>query len=102
MTGRTPSGWDPCGSGSTQTLLGRRSIEARLRRCRAHQGRAGRNGYVPRRGTSMTKLDSPLVVDRSPTLSDDQWRRLLQIRASDPGAVAEAYAARRRPDRVLS
>jgi hypothetical protein len=50
----------------------------------------------------MTKLDSPLVVDRSPTLSDDQWRRLLQIRASDPGAVAEAYAARRRPDRVLS
>ena len=40
----------------------------------------------------MSKLDSPLVVDRSPTLSDDQWRRLLQIRANNPGAVAEAYA----------
>lgn len=50
----------------------------------------------------MSKLDSPLVVDRSPTLSDDQWRRLLQIRANNPGAVAEAYAARRRPARVLS
>ncbi len=38
---------------------------------------------------------------RAPDLSDEEWSRLLQIRASDPGAVARAYAARRRPGRLL-
>ncbi|MEQ6901845.1 aldolase [Nocardioides sp. YIM 152588] len=37
-----------------------------------------------------------------PTLSDEQWRGLLEVRATDPGAVARAYAARRRPDPLLS
>ena len=50
----------------------------------------------------MTNLDSRDVAEVSPTLSEDQWRHLLHLRASRPGAVAEAYAARRRVDRVLS
>lgn len=37
-----------------------------------------------------------------PVLADDRWRRLLDQRAAEPGAVAAAYAARRRPDRILS
>ena len=37
-----------------------------------------------------------------PTLSDEQWRDLLATRAADPGAVAKAYAARRRPGRILN
>ena len=38
----------------------------------------------------------------APDLTDDQWLRLLELRATDPDAVARAYAARRRPDRILS
>jgi hypothetical protein len=37
-----------------------------------------------------------------PTLSDQQWTELLATRAADPGAVAKAYAARRRPGRILN
>ncbi|GAA1929084.1 Cgl0159 family (beta/alpha)8-fold protein [Nocardioides marmoribigeumensis] len=37
-----------------------------------------------------------------PRLTDEQWSELLRVRATDPGAVAEAYAARRRADRLLS
>ena len=37
-----------------------------------------------------------------PTLSDEQWRDLLATRAGDPGAIAKAYAARRRPGRILN
>jgi hypothetical protein len=35
-------------------------------------------------------------------ISDAQWASLLATRATDPQAVARAYAARRRPDRLLS
>ena len=38
----------------------------------------------------------------TPTLSDEQWRDLLATRAGDPGAIAKAYAARRRPGRILN
>ena len=38
----------------------------------------------------------------SPTISDADWRRLLELRATDPDAVAKAYAARSRPKRFLS
>ncbi len=38
----------------------------------------------------------------SPTLSDERWTELLATRAADPGAVAKAYAARRRPGRILN
>jgi len=38
----------------------------------------------------------------TPTLSEGQWHELLATRAADPGAIAKAYAARRRPGRVLS
>ena len=38
----------------------------------------------------------------TPTLPDEAWRDLLATRASDPGAVAKAYAARRRPGRILN
>jgi hypothetical protein len=38
----------------------------------------------------------------TPTLTDDQWRDLLATRAAEPGAVAKAYAARRRPGRILN
>jgi hypothetical protein len=37
-----------------------------------------------------------------PTLTDEQWHGLLATRATEPGAVAKAYAARRRPGRILS
>ncbi|MGA6167381.1 Cgl0159 family (beta/alpha)8-fold protein [Amycolatopsis magusensis] len=36
------------------------------------------------------------------SLSDDRWRELLRVRATDPGAVNRAYAARRRRERLLS
>ncbi len=35
-------------------------------------------------------------------IPDDQWRQLLSTRATRPDAVAEAYAARSRPGRLLS
>jgi hypothetical protein len=37
-----------------------------------------------------------------PELSEGQWQELLATRAAEPGAVAKAYAARRRPGRILS
>src|SRR4029079_6983376 len=37
-----------------------------------------------------------------PTISDEQWTGLLATRAADPGAVAKAYATRRRPGRILN
>jgi hypothetical protein len=37
-----------------------------------------------------------------PAIADDRYDALLHARATDPGAVAQAYAARRRPDRLLS
>jgi len=42
------------------------------------------------------------VANAAPDLSDDQWRRLLRVRATDPTAVAQAYAVRRRPESMLS
>lgn len=39
---------------------------------------------------------------RAPQLSDAQWEDLLATRATDPTAVAKAYAARRRPTGLLS
>ena len=38
----------------------------------------------------------------TPVLSDERWSELLRTRATDPGAVTRAYAARRRPGRLLS
>lgn len=49
----------------------------------------------------MTEIDAP-AAHRNPTLSDDQWDNLLRTRATQPSAVARAYAARKRPSRVLS
>lgn len=37
-----------------------------------------------------------------PDLADGQWHRLLAARGTDPHAVARAYAARARPERLLS
>jgi hypothetical protein len=39
---------------------------------------------------------------RGPSISDSDWNRLLDRRATDPDAVAKAYAARRRPKAFLS
>jgi hypothetical protein len=39
---------------------------------------------------------------RGPSISDTDWNRLLERRATDPDAVAKAYAARRRPQAFLS
>lgn len=44
----------------------------------------------------------PAVAGDGPTLPDEQWETLLRTRASDPGAVSRAYAARRRPDTIIS
>lgn len=38
----------------------------------------------------------------APDLTDEQWAGLLHTRATDPGAVARAYADRRRAHRLLS
>ena len=35
-------------------------------------------------------------------ISDEQWRQLLETRATRPEAVAEAYANRKRPEGLLS
>jgi hypothetical protein len=35
-------------------------------------------------------------------ITDSRWRELLHTRAAQPDAVAAAYAARRRPDSLLS
>jgi hypothetical protein len=42
------------------------------------------------------------VAGNEPSLSDEQWETLLRTRATDPGAVSRAYAARRRPERIVS
>ncbi len=42
------------------------------------------------------------VAGPTPELSARQWADLLRVRAADPGAVARAYAARRRPEALLS
>lgn len=49
----------------------------------------------------MTVTD-PATTPRVPTLSDARWEGLIRIRASRPQAIDEAYAARRRPGRLLS
>ena len=38
----------------------------------------------------------------TPAIDDDAWRRLLDVRATRPAAVAEAYAARARRPQLLS
>jgi hypothetical protein len=38
----------------------------------------------------------------APTIPDHAWSDLLATRAADPAAVAKAYAARRRPGRILN
>jgi hypothetical protein len=45
---------------------------------------------------------SLLPDDRAPRISDEDWSRLLRLRATQPGAVAEAYAQRKRPDAFVS
>jgi hypothetical protein len=37
-----------------------------------------------------------------PTIPDAAWEKLLRLRATDPAAVANAYAKRQRPDSILS
>jgi hypothetical protein len=51
----------------------------------------------------MTSTNSPGTSTAvGPELTDEQWARLLRQRATDPFAVARAYAARARPGPVLS
>jgi 5-deoxy-glucuronate isomerase len=51
----------------------------------------------------MSATPAPAVTDRrGPDLTDDQWTRLLTLRAADPDAVTRAYASRKRPNRILS
>jgi hypothetical protein len=42
------------------------------------------------------------TIDREPPLAGTAWRRLLEIRATDPRAIARAYADRQRPETLLS
>jgi hypothetical protein len=46
--------------------------------------------------------DERTAERRAPVITDAEWRALLELRATDPGAVATAYAARRRPAKVVS
>ncbi len=51
----------------------------------------------------MTVAQDELTSERrGPIITDAQWRDLLERRATDPGAVASAYAARRRPGQFVS
>lgn len=51
----------------------------------------------------MTVAQDQLTSERrGPIITDAQWRDLLERRATDPGAVASAYAARRRPGKFVS
>lgn len=50
----------------------------------------------------MTVTDPATRTPRAPTLSDARWESLLTARATDPEAVDRAYAARKRPGRLLS
>ncbi len=51
----------------------------------------------------MTVAAEELTKDRrGPVISDAEWRDLLERRATDPGAVARAYAARKRPAQFVS
>jgi hypothetical protein len=47
-------------------------------------------------------MTTELSFSAAPTLTDEQWSNLLRVRAASPTAVASAYAARRRPDALLS
>ena len=51
--------------------------------------------------STTTAVNEP-VLDRGPMISEEEWQRLLQIRATDPTAVTRAYAERQRPLGVLS
>lgn len=48
----------------------------------------------------MTTITTDTV--QQPKLDDAAWERLLDIRATDPGAITRAYAERTRPERMLS
>jgi hypothetical protein len=52
--------------------------------------------------TSTAEVGAQPSPATTPTLTDEQWSTLVRIRAKDPTAVARAYAARRRPSRLLS
>lgn len=51
---------------------------------------------------TVTDLHAAPADGGAPTLTDEQWADLLRVRATEPAAVAAAYAARTRPARVLS
>ena len=51
----------------------------------------------------MTIAQDELTSERrGPIITDAQWRDLLERRATEPDAVASAYATRRRPDQFVS
>jgi hypothetical protein len=52
--------------------------------------------------TSTAEVGAQPPPTTTPTLTDEQWSTLVRVRAKDPTAVARAYAARRRPARLLS
>jgi hypothetical protein len=52
--------------------------------------------------TATTDVSATVAEPRVPNLTDQQWADLLRTRATDPHAVATAYAARRRPTSLLS
>ena len=47
-------------------------------------------------------LSAPPKSGLAPELTDEEWAHLLTVRASDPAAVANAYASRKRPSALLS
>lgn len=47
-------------------------------------------------------MSTAAVVPTARPISDAQWHDLLRTRATRPAAVAEAYAARRRPESLVS
>ncbi len=51
---------------------------------------------------AVQSADPTTDASSAPDLTDEEWTRLLTIRATDPAAVARAYAARRRPGRLLN
>ena len=104
------SGWYRCGSPSTATPPARSSSPSwpvptpcppsRSSR-RWSPGGGSRHERRPRRTTRQHHAPgrSPMMPQQ---ISDEQWRQLLETRATRPEAVAEAYANRKRPEGLLS
>ena len=94
------SGWEPARIAEYANAAGA-LVASRLACADAMPTAEELDALVASRGAHDDRHRRTRTADRTPTLTDEQWAALLRTRATDPGAVAAAYAARRRPGRLL-